>query len=81
ITGNGTRLSSFTTNGQNGKLDGYKISDISFTWNINEIFSIRGGINNIENLVYATRRAGGYPGPGILPGDGRTGYLGFAAIF
>ncbi|MDX1959406.1 MAG: TonB-dependent receptor, partial [Leptospiraceae bacterium] len=46
ITGNGTRLSSFTTNGQNGKLDGYKISDISFTWNINEIFSIRGGINN-----------------------------------
>jgi Fe(3+) dicitrate transport protein len=75
------QLSSLNTNSQIGKLEGYKVSDISFVWNINEIFSIRGGINNLENRVYATRRAGGYPGPGILPADGRTFYLGFGAVF
>ncbi len=74
-------LTSLDTNSQVGKLPGYKVSDISFVWNINEIFSIRGGVNNLENRVYATRRAGGYPGPGILPADGRSFYLGFGAVF
>jgi Fe(3+) dicitrate transport protein len=39
------------------------------------IYQLRAGINNLTNEVYATRRAGGYPGPGILPGTGRTFYL------
>ncbi|GIV44240.1 MAG: TonB-dependent receptor [Bacteroidia bacterium] len=31
--------------------------------------------NNILNTMYFTRRAEGYPGPGILPSDGRAFYL------
>jgi len=69
------------SNGQTGRLDGYSVSDISFTYNITEKFSLRGGVNNIENRVYATRRAVGYPGPGLLPADGRTAYLGMGANF
>ncbi len=34
-----------------------------------------GGINNLTDERYFTRRAGGYPGPGILPADGRTFYV------
>ena len=30
---------------------------------------------NLLDKNYATRRAGGYPGPGILPGEGRTFYI------
>ena len=48
---------------------------------INKHFSIKGGVNNVTNEQYATRRSGGYPGPGILPGNGRTGYLSIAAKF
>jgi Fe(3+) dicitrate transport protein len=32
-------------------------------------------VNNLLDKNYATRRAGGYPGPGILPGEGRTFYV------
>jgi Fe(3+) dicitrate transport protein len=74
-------ITSATPNGQVGKVNGYSVSDISFTYNITEILSLRGGINNIENRVYATRRAGGYPGPGLLPSDGRTAFLGLGAVF
>ncbi|MCB1178852.1 MAG: TonB-dependent receptor, partial [Leptospiraceae bacterium] len=81
LNSTGTGLTSLTTNGQVGKLDGYRVSDVSFTWNITEVFCLRGGVNNIENRVYATRRAGGYPGPGILPADGRNAYLGMGAVF
>lgn len=64
-----------------GKLDGYHVMDISMSYVINKHFSIKGGVNNVTNEQYATRRSGGYPGPGILPGNGRTGYLSIAAKF
>lgn len=70
-----------TANAQAGKIPAYTVSDASFTYNITDSFGIRGGVNNIENRVYFTRRAGGLPGPGILPGDGRTYYLGMVATF
>ncbi len=54
---------------------------MTFTLNLSEMLSLRGGINNLEDRVYATRRAGGYPGPGLLPSDGRTMFLGLGAIF
>jgi len=34
--------------------------------------SLKTGVNNLSNEHYFTRRAGGYPGPGLLPADGRT---------
>jgi Fe(3+) dicitrate transport protein len=33
------------------------------------------GSVGLTDARYFTRRAGGYPGPGILPADGRTGYV------
>jgi Fe(3+) dicitrate transport protein len=42
-------------------------------------FNIRTGINNLLSEEYATRRAGGYPGPGIIPGEGRTFYISIGA--
>lgn len=35
------------------------------------------GINNLFNSIYCTRRALGYPGPGIIPSAPRNIYLGF----
>ena len=33
------------------------------------------GVNNILNEYYFTRRATGYPGPGIIPSEPRSYYL------
>lgn len=62
-----------------GILKGYSLTDITFTYFIIPNLSLRGGINNLNNEQYATRRAGGYPGPGILPGTGKTFFIGLSA--
>jgi len=64
-----------TTNGVTGKLDGYSVYDLSMEYRFLEKFNVRAGINNLDNTIYATRRAGGYPGPGILPNDARTFFM------
>ena len=38
-------------------------------------FKIETGINNLANEIYFTRRATGYPGPGIIPSPPRNYYL------
>jgi len=48
--------------------------DLSLSYQLKK-FTIEGSINNITNTMYFTRRATGYPGPGILPSDGRAFYL------
>ena len=64
-----------TPNGVTGKLDGYSVYDLSMEYRFLTKFNLRGGINNLDNSIYATRRAGGYPGPGILPNDTRTFFV------
>ena len=61
--------------GVTGKLDGYSVYDLSMEYRFLQKFNVRGGINNLSNVIYATRRAGGYPGPGILPNDARTFFV------
>ncbi len=70
-----------TANGQVGVIPSYTVRDVSFKWNFYESFSLNGGVNNLTNEKYFTRRAGGYPGPGILPGEGIFYYLGLSAVF
>lgn len=41
------------------------------------IFHLSAGVNNIANKMYFNRRINMYPGPGILPADGRTFYVSF----
>ncbi len=62
-----------------GKLHGYQLMDASLSYRFFEKYNFKAGVNNITNEKYATRRAGGYPGPGILPGNGRTIFLSIGA--
>ncbi len=64
-----------------GKLPAYQVMDASLAYKFLLHYSIKAGINNFTNEKYATRRAGGYPGPGILPGNGRTIFVTLGATF
>jgi Fe(3+) dicitrate transport protein len=66
-------------NGVTGALDKYSLFDWATEYKFLKNYNIRAGINNVLNETYATRRAGGYPGPGILPGEGRTFYISVGA--
>jgi Fe(3+) dicitrate transport protein len=55
-----------------GKIAGYSVYDLSMEYQFGKNYHIRFSINNITDTKYATRRAGGYPGPGLIPGEGRT---------
>ncbi len=60
-----------------GLIPAYKVQDISATFKFLKQFNIKAAVNNVTNTSYFTRRSGGYPGPGILPADGRTMNISF----
>ncbi len=64
-----------TANGQNGLIPSYTIGDVSAQYAFKKIVTLKAGVNNISNNMYFTRRAGGYPGPGLLPSDGRNFFV------
>jgi Fe(3+) dicitrate transport protein len=70
-----------TANGQNGIIPSYMVSDLSATYQFRKFFIIKAGLNNVGNVHYFTRRAGGYPGPGLLPADGRNFFVSLGAKF
>ena len=70
---NNTRIPSL--NGNTGLIPGYTLTDISTSYKITKNWNIKSGINNLLNANYFTRRAGGYPGPGALPADGRNFFI------
>lgn len=57
-----------------GEIPSYDIMDFSLAYTWNKL-KIESGINNLLDRSYFTRRATGYPGPGIIPSDPRTWYL------
>lgn len=57
-----------------GQIPAYQVFDLSFKW-AKKKYTIESGVNNVLNRSYYTRRATGYPGPGIIPSDGRTFYF------
>lgn len=69
------------TSGTTGKLSGYQVMDASVSYHFLERYNIKAGVNNIADEKYATRRSGGYPGPGIMPGNGRTIFMSIGASF
>ncbi|MFM2145238.1 MAG: hypothetical protein RL732_74 [Bacteroidota bacterium] len=66
-----------TANGQIGWIPGYRVWDLTFTGTIGKQFNFKAGVNNLLDQHYFTRRSSGYPGPGILPAEGRTYFLTF----
>jgi Fe(3+) dicitrate transport protein len=67
-----------SSNGQTGLIPAYKIWDATIGYKAINKTNFKLGINNLLNKNYFTRRAGGYPGPGVLPGDGRTFFISIA---
>ncbi len=57
-----------------GEIPGYNILDFSMSYKFNK-FTLESGVLNLLDNQYYTRRATGYPGPGIIPSDGRGVYL------
>jgi Fe(3+) dicitrate transport protein len=57
------------------------VVDLALGYKLKNGITFKGGINNLTNARYFTRRAGGYPGPGILPSDGRTFFVGMEFKF
>jgi Fe(3+) dicitrate transport protein len=57
-----------------GVIPAYAIMDLSLSYEFKK-FKVEGSINNLGNAMYFTRRATGYPGPGIIPSDGRSFYI------
>ena len=63
----------FVANATRGLIPSYNVIDLSLSYEWKQ-FQLQAGINNLTNTAYFTRRATGYPGPGIIPADGRRFY-------
>ncbi len=64
-----------------GKIPAYTIMDASLSYNFAKSYNVKAGVNNLANVNYFTRRAGGYPGPGLMPGNGRTLFVSLGCKF
>ncbi len=63
-----------SANGNIGLIPSYAVWDLTMACNYKQ-YNFKAGINNLTNEFYFTRRAGGYPGPGAMPADGRTFFM------
>ncbi|MBR9921356.1 MAG: TonB-dependent receptor [Bacteroidetes bacterium] len=64
----------FVSDATRGIIPTYSVQDLSicYSW---KWLRLQTGINNLADARYFTRRATAYPGPGIIPADGRSFYL------
>lgn len=60
--------------GVTGEIPSYDILDFSMSYKFKK-YKLEAGINNALNNSYFTRRATGYPGPGIIPSPDRNYYV------
>ncbi|MDX1911031.1 MAG: TonB-dependent receptor, partial [Saprospiraceae bacterium] len=63
-----------TASAVNGIIPAYAVADLSLAWAWKWL-SIEASCNNLFDAHYFTRRADAYPGPGIIPADGRGWYV------
>ena len=68
-----------SANGNTGLIPSYTVTDLTATYKFTKGINLKAGINNLFDERYFTRRAGGYPGPGALPADGRTFFISVGA--
>ena len=57
-----------------GQIPAYDLVDFSMSYTLNR-FKFEFGINNVFDEAYFTRRATGYPGPGIIPSPNQNTYF------
>lgn len=65
-----------TPSAVDGLIPAYSVMDLSLSYSYKWV-SLSAGINNLSDKRYFTRRADGYPGPGIIPSDARSFYITF----
>ncbi|PIF62628.1 MULTISPECIES: TonB-dependent receptor [unclassified Flavobacterium] len=63
-----------------GQIPAYYVADFSTSYKWKNC-KLEAGITNFTNNSYFTRRATGYPGPGIIPSDTRTFYTTLEFVF
>ena len=68
-----TNASQYPT-GIAGIIPAFHVLDLSAKYKY-RFAQLEAGINNLTNNYYFTRRATGYPGPGIIPSPGRNFYV------
>ncbi|MEM9000199.1 MAG: TonB-dependent receptor [Bacteroidota bacterium] len=59
--------------GIEGAIPSYNIMDFSMSYTFKKL-KLEAGVNNLLDNSFFTRRATGYPGPGIIPAEPRTFY-------
>ena len=70
-----------TANAQAGLIPSYTVTDFTISSKLYKTLKLKAGLNNVFDKRYFTRRAGGFPGPGALPADGRTFFISLGAKF
>lgn len=63
-----------TSSAVNGIIPAYQVADLSLGWKW-RFLSLEASCNNLFDARYFTRRADAYPGPGIIPAEGRSLFL------
>lgn len=63
-----------TSSAVEGLIPSYQVIDLSLQYRFKQ-FRVEATVNNLLNERYFTRRAESYPGPGIIPSEGRGFYL------
>ena len=58
-----------------GLIPAYTVLDLSTTITLPRGWQLQGGVNNLSDRRYFTRRTDEYPGPGIIPSSGRSVYV------
>jgi Fe(3+) dicitrate transport protein len=64
-----------------GLVPAYQVLDLTAQSRLGRRFTLGGGVNNLADAHYFTRRTDEYPGPGIIPSPGRSVYLSLGANF
>jgi len=70
----------FTASAVEGTIPNYFVMDFSAKFKKSG-YLIAFDFNNLNNVKYFTRRASGYPGPGIIPAEGRAFYISLGYTF
>jgi len=69
-----------TSTAVEGIIPSYQVADLSLSYKYKS-FGFEVTLNNIFNQYYFTRRAEAYPGPGIIPAEGRGVFFSLTGTF
>ncbi len=69
----------FVVDATRGIIPSYQVMDASVSYRYRN-YRLQVGVNNLADARYFTRRATGYPGPGIIPAEARSWYLGLQVV-